>query len=217
MHKLDRTTVAAPPCLAQYQHGANTWDDLSSEDKKQIWVSLEQMQGQRCAYCEGPLGVLGRHIEHFRRKSIFPGLTFAWPNLYGSCDREDCCGHHKDKKSGGWPYNPNELIDPCNDDPDHFFHFYSDGTIRVRAGLTPLDLRRATETLRVFNLDQERGHLRSMRKRAIEAYQAVEPGILEALSEWPDADRRAFLREELARTAGEPFSTVIRHLFQDLL
>lgn len=214
MRKLDRAAVPAPPCLATYRHGAQTWNDLASEDKEHIRGALAQLQGRRCAYCEGPLDELGHHIEHFRRKSLHPMLTFAWANLYWSCDRTDCCGHYKD--AGAGPYLPGDLLDPCNDDPDLFFHFRSNGTISVREGLKPVSRHRALETLRVFNLDADQGHLRAMRRRAVETYQAVEPGILEMLCESSEAERRAWIAEEIDRTAGEPFSTVIRHLFEDL-
>jgi len=214
MRKLDRAAIPAPPCLAKYRYGAQTWADLAPADKEQIRSALQRQQGKRCAYCEGPLDTLGQHIEHFRRKSTHAALTFAWANLYWACDRTDCCGHYKD--AGAGPYLPGDLVDPCSDDPDGFFRFRSNGTISVREGLTRIPRHRALETLRIFNLDADQGHLRAMRRRAAEAYQAVEPGILEALSDWPEADRRAFIDEEIERTAGEPFSTVIRHLFEDL-
>ena len=214
MRKLDRTAAPPPASLAHYKHGANTWNDLLPEHKEQIWAQLDQMQRRLCAYCEGSLDE-GQHIEHFRRKSLHPRLTFAWVNLFGSCNREECCGHFKD--TGGSPYNPDDLINPCDDDPDDFFRFYSDGTIRVRDGLSPTHQRRATETLRVFNLQAEHGRLRALRRQAFVGYEALEGSIVEALLGFSEADRRDFIREEIQRTADEPFSTVIRHLFQDLL
>src|SRR5438105_4358499 len=110
MRKLDRGNVPAPVCLANYQVGAHTWNSLTYEDKEQIRQSLEQLQGRRCAYCEGSLDALGQHIEHFRRKGIghFPQFTFSWSNLYWSCYQDDSCGRFKDHSAGA--YNPNDLI-----------------------------------------------------------------------------------------------------------
>lgn len=55
MHKLDRSAVAEPACLASYSYPQHTWEDVSSSDKSQIRNSLKKMQDCRCAYCEGPI------------------------------------------------------------------------------------------------------------------------------------------------------------------
>ena len=215
MRKLDRAAVAAPPCLGRYKHGQDNWNAVDHSERQQIRDALERMQGRRCAYCEGPLDELGQHIEHFRSRDRHSTLTFAWTNLYWSCDRHDSCGRYKDHDAR--PYVPDDLIDPCFDDPDRFFRFHSDGTIAVRHDLPAADRRRAVETLRVFNLDPGHGRLRSMRQRVAEAYQAVEMGILDALIDCSEAERREFIEDEIARTADQPFSTVIRHFFETVL
>lgn len=213
MRKLDRSAVPAPPCLANYKHGVHTWKD-AEDDRPQIRAHLEQLQGRRCAYCEGDLDALGQHIEHFRSRSRFPKLTFEWANLFWSCSQDDSCGHYKDAK--GRRYQPEDLVNPCVDDPDKYFRFRSNGTIDLRPGLSEKDQKRARETLRVFNLDPEHGRLRSMRERAIKSYRKLEPNILDTLMEFDPLDRAAFIAAEVARTAGDPFCTVIRHYFEDV-
>lgn len=208
MRKLDRTAVPPPPCLASYRPGRDNWNDVDAMDKKQIRDRLKQMQGQRCAYCEGPLEQLGQHIEHFRRKHLFPQLTFAWKNLYWSCNQNDSCGHYKDHGAG--EYDLDELLEPCVDDPDTFFRFRSDGTIHVRHDLSPRDQQRARETLRVFNLHPEFGRLRNMRKTAATRY----IGFVNELSALPPEERQEYVTLEVQSSAGEAFSTVIRHLFE---
>ncbi len=210
MRKLDRTAAPVPACLSGYQHGANTWDDVAGEDKREIRQCLEQMQGRRCAYCEGALDVLGQHIEHFRRKGHHPQLTFCWSNLYWSCDQHDSCGHYKDHGSGD--YEPTDLLEPSVDNPDRYFRFRSDGTIQLRPGLTQQDEHRARETLRVFNLHPESGRLRNMRKGAAATYL----GLLNELVALTVAERRDYVRLEIEASADEPFCTLIRHLFEDL-
>lgn len=212
MRKLDRASVQCPPCLAEYQHGRDNWNCVLPEHKAQIRTHLERMQGPCCAYCEGPLDDLGRHIEHFRCKDRFPKLTFDWSNLYGSCKRDDSCGFYKDNTAA--PYDVNVLIEPCQDEPDHYFKFYSDGTVRIRIGLSTAEQERAEETLRVFNLRNHR--LNAMRQRAFETYGAQEPGIFEALVDFDEDERRRFIEEEIARATTQPFSSVIRHSFEDL-
>lgn len=215
MRRLNRGVVAPPICLANFTPGTHTWADLSPAARDEIRTCLEGFQGRRCAYCEGPLDALDAHIEHFRPRSRYQSLTFDWSNLFWSCDRIDCCGRYKD--GGAGDYDPNDLIDPTADDPDRYFHFASNGTIQFRAGLADRDRHRAAETLRVFNLDANFGHLRQMRRLAVKAYFAQEPGILDALMDFPEAERRQYVEEELARTAHEPFCTVIRHLFEGLV
>lgn len=210
MKKLDRSAVAAPPCLARYHPTTHTWDDIKP-DKPEIRNHLSRLQGERCAYCEGDLQILGQHIEHFRRKAVHPHLTFVWDNLYWSCDQTDSCGHYKDHGAG--PYNPDDLVEPCVHDPDKFFRFRSDGTIEIRYGLSATDQHRARETLRVFNLQQDYGRLRNMRKAAAAAYF----GFVEDIACFDAAERRAYVEAEIQSSAGEPFSTVVRHMLEDVL
>ena len=213
MRKLDSAIATVPVCLASYTHGRDTWDDVTGDHKREIRASLEQMQGRRCAYCEGPLDSLGQHIEHFRRKNPkhFPHLTFAWANLYWSCDQTDSCGHYKDRGAGA--YSPNDLIDPCADDPSLFLRFRSDGTVDVRPGLSQRDEFRARETLRVFNLHDEFGRLRNMRKATSSTYLQ----LVSELAAFDAAERSAYAQIEIQATASEPFSTVVRHMFEDVL
>jgi uncharacterized protein (TIGR02646 family) len=209
MQKLNRNAIAAPTCLATYQHPAHNWNDVLTQDKDQIRTHLEQMQGRRCGYCEGPLDALGQHIEHFRRKKHFPELTFSWGNLYWSCDQTDSCGHYKDHGAGA--YDVNELVEPCIDDPDQFFRFRTDGTISIRPGLSASAQRKAEETLRVFNLNPKWGRLRNMRKAAVSPYVSfVDKDVKFSVNEL-----REFFSDELSHAVALPFYTAIRHVLTE--
>lgn len=205
MHKLQRGP--APACLSRYRHGANNWNDLTADDKKELWQKLDDMQGQRCAYCEGELRADKRHIEHFRQKGRDPKVTFLWSNLFGSCNRFENCGKYKD---GLPPYNPADLIKPDDEDPEHFFVFVSDGSVAVRAGLTAAETRRANETIRIFNLN---GVLRAMRRSAIASYvdQGLEVMQMVASGELTRDECKKLYENELAAIESRPFSTAIRH------
>ncbi|MGE3261386.1 MAG: retron Ec78 anti-phage system effector HNH endonuclease PtuB [Bacteriovoracia bacterium] len=205
MKQLNRAAVAPPGVLVNYSHPANTWDDVSTPDKAEIRTALEQMQGRRCAYCEGSIDELGQHIEHFRRKRVFPHLTFAWDNLLWCCDARDSCGHYKDRK--GWPYDINHLLNPCIHDPDNFFRFRTDGSISIRRGLNQQELRMAQETLRVLNIDPEWGRLRQMRKRAVSTFLT----LLDDLNGFTETELQQLLQDELIQARGLPFYTVVRH------
>ena len=205
MRKLERGP--APACLSRYRHGAHNWSDLSADDRKELWQSLDDMQGQRCAYCEGALRADKRHIEHFRQKGRDPKVTFLWSNLFGSCNRFENCGKYKDELP---PYNPADLIKPDDEDPEHFFVFVSDGSVAVRAGLTAAETRRANETIRIFNLN---GVLRAKRRSAIASYvdQGLEVMQMVASGELTRDECKKLYENELAAIESRPFSTAIRH------
>ncbi len=205
MRKLERGP--APACLSRYRHGANNWNDLTADDRKELWQSLDDMQGQRCAYCEGELRADKRHIEHFRQKGRDPKVTFLWSNLFGSCNRFENCGKYKDELP---PYTPADLIKPDDEDPEHFFVFVSDGSVAVRAGLTAAETRRANETIRIFNLN---GVLRAMRRSAIASYvdQGLEVMHMVASGELTPDECKKLYEDELTAIESRPFSTAIRH------
>ena len=234
MHQLDRATVQRPPCLDNYDGNVHSWDDLQPQDKRALRLALQRMQGGqiaaddtndaadvvsglRCAYCESQI-YYGGHIEHFRRKNPkhFPQLTFAWTNLFLSCDSngsKEHCGHYKDRP-GGPPYNPDDLIKPDEHDPDDYLYFHSSGEVRVRHrdGMTDDDRQRAAETIRVFHLDC--GRLNGARRKTLKPYLDRDTGFLEALLEFDEKDRQLFIAEEIEATKREPFWTTIRHFFE---
>ena len=206
MHKLQRG--AAPACLSNYQHGRDNWKAVTAEDKREIWEKLYEMQQHRCAYCEGSLRTDKRHIEHFRQKGLDPKVTFLWSNLFGSCNRIDNCGKFKDELP---PYDLADLVKPDEEDPEHFFLFVSDGSVAVREGLNAADKKRAMETIRIFNLN---GALRQMRRSVIAGYidQAKEVREMVDSGDFTVAEGKAFLKDELAATANQPFATAIKHI-----
>ncbi len=212
MHYLDRSTISAPQSLGHYHHGTSNWDDVTPQDKAQIRTQLQDLQGKRCAYCEGDLDLLGQHIEHFRQKASdrFPALTFVWTNLFWSCDREDCCGKFKDKPEVMNSYQATDLLKPDVDDPEDFFLFVSDGSIVIRNSLSLIDQRRAEETLRVFNLDPKFGRLRKMRRAHVQGYVISAQEIAE-LIELDPVGGLAYLESELLATSQLPFCAAIKH------
>lgn len=212
MYKLDRTSASRPTCLDHYHYPENSWDELTDDDKKQIRASLQQMQGNRCAYCEGRI-YHGGHIEHFRRKNPkhFPQKTFAWDNLFLSCDSLDHCGHYKDRRDAP-PYNPDDLIKPDVNDPDTFLYFHSSGEVLPRTSPNATETHRAEKTICVFNLNC--GRLTAERRRTIRAYIAGEPGILDELMQWDQQLRQDYINQEIAANRNKPYATVIRHFFE---
>ncbi len=207
MHRLDRGP--APFCLAKYRHGRDNWGSLNRADRAEIRQALERMQGSRCAYCEADIDHSGCHIEHFVQKGREPRVTFRWDNLFGSCNRKDTCGSHKDRAAGH--YHAEDLLKPDVDDPDDYFVFVADGTIHSRSGLSSVQQCRAEETLRIFNLDAEHGALRQMRRKATAGYLQTAEELWSFVDEFPNEEWQQLLDTELAAIAHHPFVTAIRH------
>ncbi len=204
MHQLTRSP--APACLASFRHGANNWSDVTTPQKQEVWQCLNVMQGARCAYCEAAITKGDRHIEHFVQKGRDPTRTFTWSNLFGSCNREDSCGKHKDGK--GRPYADSDLIKPDAEDPEQLLVFDAHGSVQPRHGLDPVPAQRAMETIRVFNLN---GVLKAIRRPELAGYVQTGEEIAEFFLIDPILGRQ-FLDEEVAATANLPFATAIKHV-----
>lgn len=207
MHRLQRDPLA-PVGLSNYQHGLHQWGKgipLCAE-RKAIWDKLLPMQQGRCAYCEGSLTESSRHIEHFRQRSRHPQGTFDWSNLFGSCNRNQSCGKHKDQCG---EYQNQDLIKPDVEDPEHFFVFLPNGSVRPRMDLTSGEDRRANETIRVFNLD---GVLRQIRQTEVAGYIQTAEEFAQMAQSFPEEDWLPMLREELANIAHLPYATAIKHV-----
>jgi uncharacterized protein (TIGR02646 family) len=207
MHRLHRDPQA-PVCLGRYHHGQHRWSTQSptSHERTEVWDKLNTMQGDRCAYCEVAINANNRHIEHFRQRRSYPQATFAWSNLFGSCNRAGTCGDHKDKCGH---YDHNVLIKPDQEDPDDFFVFAPDGNISPKANLRPDMHHRATETIRILNLQ---GALTQIRKEVVRGYLDTVEAFAEMADTYPSDEWLVLLEEEVATTSHLPYATAIRHV-----
>lgn len=199
----------APPLLGTYKAGLDIWGSQcpTGVDRVILWQKIDAMQSGRCAYCESDYSDY-RHLEHFRCRDRFPAQTFVWDNLFGSCNTDDTCGTHKDR--GGRPYDPADLLKPDVDDPVDYFIFASDGGLHFREELTDGDKWRATETIRVFNLDSPYGDLRARRREAIRPYLKVISDLHDMRAEITDQEALDLISQELAGCIGAAHEGAIR-------
>ena len=142
----------------------------------------------------------------FRQRSRYPQGTFAWNNLFGSCNRDDSCGRHKDQCGS---YQHQDLIKPDAEDPEHFLVFLPDGSVHPRATLTPDEKRRAEETIRILNLN---GVLRQIRQTEVIGYIQTAEEFAAMAQNFPEEDWLPLLQEELSNIANLPYATAIRHV-----
>ena len=207
MHKLDRDPMP-PVGLSRYRHGIDHWAACcpTAAERSAIWQALHAMQGERCAYCEAALGEHRCHIEHFRQRAAYPAGTFEWSNLFGSCNRLESCGRHKD---GCGKYLHTDLIKPDEEDPEHFFVFSPNGSVSPRSGLSADERHRACETIRIFNLN---GALEEIRSREVRGYLQTAEEFAHWAEELPQDQWLPIFEEELERVTRLPFATAIRHV-----
>jgi uncharacterized protein (TIGR02646 family) len=217
MHRLDRSAVPVPACLVAPPEGGR-YNTLHGSEREEIRARLLELQCHRCAYCERRTGDDrdDGHIEHFRNQSGHAGLELAWTNMFWSCNDEKTCGKHKDKcdrPSGPRArFVPDDIIDPSIDDPDDFFLFVVDGTVRHFDGLDAISERRALETLRVFQLANS-AYLRRSREDAVKPYLRA---IVALLSAGQEVVVR-YVQGEIANIDSAPFATAIRQYLEGFL
>jgi uncharacterized protein (TIGR02646 family) len=217
MHRLDRSAVPFPVCLIACP-AERRYKTLHGNEKEEIRIRLLELQGNRCAYCERRTGHDrdDGHIEHFRSQVSHPDLDLAWTNMFWSCNDEKTCGKHKDKcdrHSGRLArFNPNDIIDPSEEDPNDFFLFVVDGTVRPHDGLDANNERRALETLRIFQLANS-AYLQKSRQDALRPYLSVLPSLLSAGRE----HLVRYIEGEIAEISSAPFATPIRQYLERFL
>lgn len=209
MRKLERTP--APACLGHYRHGANNWNDVTSEHKAEIWQQLEAMQGRFCAYCERNIRCkpYDSHIEHFLRRANVPQKTFDWDNLFGSCNSKSTCGNHKDNKARH--INPEQVCKPDMMDPADFLQFLPDGSVQPKPGIEANQQQIAENTIAVFNLNADPS-LRGRRRAAYETEKGLASELLEWLDLLPDEpDLEEKHKQNINRILQQEFSAA-RHI-----
>lgn len=229
MRWLDRSAIDVPIALQRYKHGINKWDHVSPADKVEIRAHLIQLQSATlivcCAYCEGSINPDSQtsrgFIEHFRTRDKYPKLTFDWGNLFLSCSNKNHCGNIKDTSRVG-SYSPDDLIKPDEESSEEYVVFSSSGRALVKEGLSSDLHRKATETIRTFNLNDEKLVERRKNVTALYRYKLKEIYEFQDLIEsaesgedkkqWSDAFIEG-IEKELLATKNEPYSSTIRDFF----
>jgi uncharacterized protein (TIGR02646 family) len=215
MKKLKRPS--APLCLNSYNYRHKVWEDLrnNSDHLTDIWASLNEMQGDFCAYCECKIRISNQHIEHFKRRKLFRDQTFQWDNLFGSCGYSERCGYYKDEKVSD--YNPDDLIKPDIDNPSEYLIFLTSGEVVPRSGLGYRKLFKATETLRVLNLSGDSalvGRRRSLYESNKEIIRTLYELIAEASLEDLE-DVKGLLNEQMNTFKEQGFNTALNDYFNE--
>ncbi|MDP8229009.1 MAG: retron system putative HNH endonuclease [Candidatus Electryoneaceae bacterium] len=164
MIKVERSPMAdilhreADGWLIQLNNATTKKQKKQAQNKyrhKQVKDALVAMFSGKCAYCESRIQHIAYgHIEHYRPKSIFPGLTFTWSNLLLACSK---CNVIKGKRfpetNEGEP-----IINPCEDEPDDHLMFYFDPDAKLAMVYGKTSRGELTVELLELNRDDLRKH-----------------------------------------------------------
>lgn len=134
--------------VGRERNAAHPFSWRSNACYRELRHHLAAMTQNHCAFCDGQIGVESRKtIEHFRPKSRFPELAYAWDNLFPCCD---LCQSSKREQ-----FDP-ALLKP--DAPDYAFasHFvvkYQTGEIEPSPHADDAARYRAEVSIRLYALN----------------------------------------------------------------
>ena len=142
------------------QHNLN-WDEFHEQCHDSYVacrIQAHEEQVGECAYTGMPLNDSANiHLDHFKKKSIYPNSTFDWNNLFAAIKNHQFGADYKDNYIDGenaanvYP----KLLHPALNDPTLFFWYSNTGKIEPKSGLGDIDREKAITTIAVFNLNNE--------------------------------------------------------------
>ena len=137
-----------------HQNGKNVYEEIK------MHILIEE-QGQQCGYTEIFLdNFYDSHIDHFKKRSLFPQLTFDWNNLIAAANDASFGAKYKDNVYGIQISDYLDLLNPATDRAEDYFYYNEFGQIEPKNTLNPQNRRKAEKTIEVFNLRDE-----SLRRR----------------------------------------------------
>lgn len=144
------------------KNSPSAWGDLHGEgvprevyeDAKSVMLSDEQEQ--LCGYTEIHINeVKDGHIDHYRKRDLFPNLTFDWNNLVVALKDSDFGANYKDNRSGINGDDYDNIFNPVIDNVENYFDYTTWGKVTAKATISEADTRKADKTIEVFNLNHK--------------------------------------------------------------
>ena len=132
-----------PASLVEAENKGWSWDEFVSNDHEGYQSCREQANTEQqgvCAYTELPLDVekVKVHIDHYRRKSIYPKLRFKWDNLFAAVKDKRFGADHKDGIINGSNHNQMyaSILSPLTANLQDYFHYSTSGEIEPMSGIS---------------------------------------------------------------------------------
>jgi len=150
-------------CLQVAENNGWNWDafhQYSQKGYKAVLGKALECQRYECAYTglwigEGTSQTV--HLDHFRKKSIYPEETFCWHNLFAAVKDVDYGSDYKDKQIHGTKLDAEKLYkkfwSPLQANLEDSFWYRQDGTIEPMAHLSESEKEEAEQTIRIYNLN----------------------------------------------------------------
>lgn len=133
------------------------WDEFSrnyrqvSQDSRLHMLCEEQ--DSLCGYTELPIeDPFSCHIDHFKKKGMYPLLTFDWNNFIVATMDDDFGARFKDSKINQYDYQ--EIINPVLVNAEEYFEYpeHDIGNIIPKSTLKQGEQELAEKTIYMFNL-----------------------------------------------------------------
>lgn len=139
--------------------GFSRWEEFSGSDEfKRVREHIGVIeQGDVSAYTEQPLNKRLWHIDHFRKRDLYPRLTFDYSNLlvdnrndnYGACHKDS----HKAKVSAADFDGKDCIFNPVEENFADYIRYNTAGELLPAVGLEDSLSRRVERTIEVFNIN----------------------------------------------------------------
>ncbi|MDE6562259.1 MAG: TIGR02646 family protein [Muribaculaceae bacterium] len=183
----------ANDCLQNADNNAWSWDDFHKNNQTGYNACREQgllEQRNECAYTGLWLGEGTKqsiHIDHFRKKSLYPELTFDWNNLFVAAKDIDCGADYKDTHISG----PRTVADnvyrnifsPLDANLSQYFWYRQDGAIVPHQSITDESIRsKVKKTIEIFNLNSS--DLKSRRLGIMQSVKGIIDQDDETIRDW---------------------------------
>lgn len=156
-----------------------TWEQVAPKVRRDVVEGLANEQLNLDGYTERLLELDDKntHIDHFKKRTLFPQLTFKWDNLilaehsmaFGA-DAKD--NYSKDRVKRKEDYLM--VVDPVYEDPHQYFSYLLDGAIVPKAELNEKEKQKAQYTIDCFCLNNIA--LKQGRCDVIEAIKSLKNG-----------------------------------------
>ena len=153
-----------------FNNSCTNWSDFH-RDYKDIFeesrlLILTDEQNQLCGYTEIYIKeLIYCHIDHYKKRSIFPELTFDWNNLIVANYDDNFGARYKDNKSGIQANDYNNIFNPVVDNVENYFDYTIWGEVIPKTAISEVDNQKAKKTIKVFNLNHN--SLKDRRKNLI--------------------------------------------------
>ncbi len=175
-------TDSNPSLLNAKDKGWN-WEDFHSNDQVAYKSCREQAlkeQLEECAYTGLWLGEGTKqtiHIDHFKKKAIYPELTFYWNNLFVAAKDLDCGADYKDKKISGPRASSDKsydnILSPLERNLSDYFWYRQDGAVIPHPSINDDKLiSKINNTIDIFNLNSS--YLKSRRAGIIHTMKGIQ-------------------------------------------